>query len=81
MATGVPALDGLLGGIVKQTAQSNAQTWQSNSADPLSDLVNARSIRVELPVTTFDPKPLLDLNPQDPVLHKFVSDCNAKFAR
>jgi hypothetical protein len=34
-----------------------------------------------LPVTTFDPKPLLDLNPQDPVLHKFVTDCNAKFTR
>ncbi len=79
--TGVPALDGILGGIVKQAAQSNAQTWQSNSAGPLSDLVNARSIRVELPVTTFDPKPVLDLNPHDPVLHKFVNDCNAKFSR
>ena len=81
VATGVPALDGLVGGIVKQAAQSNAETWQSNSAGPLSDRVNARSIRVELPVTTFDPKPLLDLNPQDPVLHKFVKDCNAKFTR
>jgi len=79
--TGVPALDGLVGGIVKQTAQSTVQTWQSSAAGPLSDLVSARSIRVELPVTTFDPKPLLDLNPQDPVLHKFVSDCNAKFTR
>jgi|GEM_PF-1650545 len=81
VTTGVPALDGLLGGIVKQTAQSNAETWQSNSAGPLSDLVTARSIRVELPVTTFDPKPVLDLNPQDPVLHKFVNACNAKFTR
>ncbi len=81
VATGVPAIDGLLGGIVKQTAQNNAQTWQSNAAGPLSDLVNARSIRVELPVTTFDPKPLLDLNPQDPVLHRFVNGCNAKFTR
>jgi hypothetical protein len=81
VTTGVPALDGLVGGIVKQTAQSTVQTWQSSAAGPLSDLVSARSIRVELPVTTFDPKPLLDLNPQDPVLHKFVSDCNAKFTR
>ena len=80
-ATGVPALDGLVGGIVKQSAQSNAQEWQSNAAGPLSDLVNARSIRVELQVTTFDPKPVLDLNPQDPVLHKFVNNCNAKFTR
>jgi hypothetical protein len=81
VTTGVPALDGLLGGIVKQAAQSNVQTWQSSAAGPLSDLVNARSIRVELPVTTFDPKPLLDLNPHDPVFHKFVNDCNAKFTR
>jgi hypothetical protein len=80
VATGVPALDGFLGGIVKQAAQSNVQTWQSNSAGPVSDLANARSIRVELPVTTFDPKPLLDLNPQDPVLRKFVDECSAKFS-
>ena len=81
VATGVPALDGLVSGIAKQAAQSKVQSWQSSAAGPLSDLVNARSIRVELPVTTFDPKPLLDLNPQDPVLHKFVIDCNAKFSR
>ena len=80
-ATGVPALDAMVSGMTKQAAENNAQTWQSNSAGPLSDLVNARSIRVELPVTTFDPKPLLDLNPQDPVLHKFVTDCSAKFTR
>jgi hypothetical protein len=79
VTTGLPALDGLLGGIVRQSAQVNAQAWQDSSPGPLSDLVNARSIRVELPVTTFSPKPVLDLNPQDPVLHKFVSDCNAKF--
>ena len=46
----------------------------------MTDLISARSLRVELQVTTFDPKPVMDLNPQDPVLHKFVSDCNAKFA-
>ena len=38
-----------------------------------------RSLRIELPVTTFDPKPILDLNPQDPVLHRFVSDCRGRF--
>ncbi|HEY5022778.1 MAG TPA: hypothetical protein VII30_09875 [Gemmatimonadaceae bacterium] len=81
VTTGLPALDGLVSGIAKQAAQSTVQTWQSSAAGPLSDLLNARSIRVELPVTTFDPKPLLDLNPQDPVLHKFVTDCNAKFTR
>jgi hypothetical protein len=81
VTTGLPALDNLVGGIAKQAAQSNVQTWQSSAAGPLSDLLNARSIRVELPVTTFDPKPLLDLNPQDPVLHKFVAGCNSKFTR
>ena len=81
VTTGLPALDGLVAGVAKQAAQSNVQAWQSSAAGPLSDLVSARSIRVELPVTTFDPKPVLDLNPQDPVLHKFVTDCNAKFAR
>ena len=81
VTTGLPALDGLVSGIAKQAAESNVQTWQSSAAGPLSDLLNARSIRVELPVTTFDPKPLLDLNPQDPVLHKFVTDCSAKFTR
>jgi hypothetical protein len=81
VTTGMPALDGLVAGVAKQAAQSTVQTWQSSAAGPLSDLVNARSIRVELPVTTFDPKPLLDLNPQDPVLHKFVTDCSAKFTR
>jgi hypothetical protein len=81
VTTGLPALDGLVSGIAKQAAQNNVQTWQSSAAGPLSDLVNAHSIRVELPVTTFDPKPVLDLNPQDPVLHKFVTECNAKFTR
>jgi hypothetical protein len=79
VTTGIPAFDGLLGGIVRQSAQANAQAWQDSAAGPLSELVSARSIRIELPVTTFDPKPVLDLNPQDPALHKFVSDCNAKF--
>ncbi len=79
VTTGIPAFDGLLGGLVRQSAQANAQAWQDSAAGPLSDLISARSIRIELPVTTFDPKPVLDLNPQDPVLHKFVSDCNAKF--
>jgi hypothetical protein len=81
VTTGLPALDAMVSGVAKQAAQSNVQTWQSSAAGPLSDLLNARSIRVELPVTTFDPKPLLDLNPQDPVLHKFVAGCNAKFTR
>jgi len=79
VTTGIPAFDGLLGGLVRQSAQANAQSWQDSAAGPLTDLLTARSIRVELPVTTFNPKPIMDLNPQDPALHKFVADCNAKF--
>ena len=79
--TGIPAVDGLLGGIVQQSARNTVESWQSSAAGPLSDLVTARSIRVELPVTTFSPEPVLDLNPQDPVLHQFVSECNAKFTQ
>jgi hypothetical protein len=76
--TGFAALDGLVGGMVKQAAQANAQKWADNSAGPLSDLLNATSIRVELPLTNYS-QAILDLNPQDKVLHKFVSDCSAKF--
>jgi hypothetical protein len=32
VTTGVPALDGLVGGIAKQAAQSTVQTWQSSAA-------------------------------------------------
>jgi hypothetical protein len=81
VTTGIPALDGMLGGVAKQAAQANAQSWQASSAGPLSDLLNAHRIRVELPLPTFEPKPVLDINPQDPVLHKFVSECGAKFGR
>jgi hypothetical protein len=42
-------------------------------------LLNTRSVRIEPPVTRFDPKPVVDLNPQDPVLHKIVSDCSGRF--
>jgi hypothetical protein len=79
VTTGIPAFDGLVGGFVREAARENARAWQDSAAGPLADLVNARSIRIELPVTNFNPKPVLDLNPQDPVLHKLVADCNATF--
>jgi len=76
--TGFAPFDGLIGGMVKQAAQANAQTWAENSAGPLSDLLNATSIRVELPLTNYS-QAILDLNPQDKVLHPFVTSCSAKF--
>ncbi|MGH9572337.1 MAG: hypothetical protein ACRD40_02240 [Candidatus Acidiferrales bacterium] len=79
-STGIAALDGLVGGLVRQQAQANSQQWAESSAGPLSDLVNARSIRVELPLLNHGTPPVVDLNPQDKVLHEFVQTCNARFA-
>jgi len=79
-STGIAAIDGLVGGIVRQQAQANSQQWAESSAGPLSDLLNARSIRVELPFANQATLPVVDLNPQDKVLHGFVQTCNARFA-
>lgn len=77
--TGILGFDRFMAPMVKQAANANAQKWADSSAGPLSDLVNARSIRVELPLTNMGAAPVLDLNPQDKVLHKFVKDCAARF--
>jgi hypothetical protein len=77
--TGILPLDGLLAPYVKQAAKANAQSWADNSAGPMTTLLNAKSVRIELPITNEAIKPIIDLNPQDKVLHQFVSDCYAKF--
>jgi len=77
--TGTP-LDGLMGPLVKRAAEAEAQEAANSAAGPMSDLLTARSIRVELPIKDDDTEPFLDLNPQDKVLHKFVADCNARFS-
>jgi hypothetical protein len=77
--TGIPAIDGLIAPMVRQQAQNSSQEQADNSAGSLSTLVTARSIRVELPLAGVPTQPVLDINPQDGVLHKFVVDCNAKF--
>ena len=77
--TGILALDGLLAPYVRQAAKANAQDWADNSAGPMTNLVNAKSVRVELPITGKGFKPIIELNPQDKVLHPFLSDCYAKF--
>jgi hypothetical protein len=77
--TGIPAIDVLIAPMVRQQAQNSSQEQADNSAGSLSTLVTARSIRVELPLAGVPTQPVLDINPQDGVLHKFVADCNAKF--
>jgi hypothetical protein len=65
--------------VVRRQAQNNSQEQADDSAGSLSTLVSSRSIRVELPLAGLSSPPVLDINPQDGVLHKFVADCNAKF--
>lgn len=77
--TGILALDSLLAPMVRDAAKANARGWAANSAGPLSNLVNAKSIRIELPLANQSSARIVELNPQDRVLHKFVSDCYAGF--
>jgi hypothetical protein len=78
-STGIAALDGLIGPMVKQQAQNNSQEQADSSAGSLSTLVSAHSVRVELPLAGLSSQPVLDINPQDKVIHPFVAECNAKF--
>lgn len=77
-ATGTP-LDGLLGPLVKQAADAEAEQAAADSAGPVTDLLNAHSIRAYLSIVNYDDRPYVELSPQDPVLHKFVADCAAHF--
>lgn len=77
--TGIPALDALVAPMVRSAAKSSSQTMADNSAGPLPQLASAKSIRIELPVTGKATKPVVDLNPQDSVLHPFVIECSAKY--
>jgi hypothetical protein len=77
--TGILAFDRFVAPLVRDQANANAQGWAANSAGPLSNLVNAKSIRIELPLLNQSSPRIVELNPQDKVLHKFVSDCYAGF--
>jgi hypothetical protein len=77
--TGTP-LDNLVGPMVRQAADADAQAGANDSAGPLTDLMNSQHVQVELSIKDWDgKKPVLDLNPRDPVLHKFVADCGVHF--
>ncbi len=71
-------IDGAIAPLVRQKAQANADDAVATAGGPLSELLSARSIRVELPVKGYA-HPVIDLNPQHKVFHQYVADCNARF--
>jgi hypothetical protein len=90
-------LDSLIGPLVQSAAEAEVSEAQASSGGPVTDLLNAKSIRLDLsigdwdkslpvqspdedlPIRSWDRKPYLDLNPQDPVLHKFVAECATRW--
>ncbi len=76
--TGLDSLGSLFDSIVRKAAETDANDAAAKSAGPLTDLLNAKSIRVEFSLRDRNDKPYLELNPQDAVLHKFVSECASK---
>ena len=84
IATGLDSLGSVFNTMVRKAAEIDANDAAAKSAGPLTDLLNAKSIRVEFSIEGqnkkpyLDHKPYLELNPQHPVLHKFVTECAAK---
>jgi hypothetical protein len=71
-------LDRLIGPLARAAAEVEVSDAEASAGGPLTDLLNAKSIRVEFSIDGWDDKPFVDLNPRDAVLHKFVADCAAK---
>jgi hypothetical protein len=65
--------------LIRPMVEAEVNDAEATSAGPVTDLLNARSIRVELSLRDWEDQLYLELNPQDPVLHKFVADCVKKF--
>jgi hypothetical protein len=76
---GIPSVDSFFGGLIGEAAQTNAETEADNSAGPMSDLIDAKRVRVELPVAGYADAPILDLNPQNPAFHTFAAECGSRF--
>jgi hypothetical protein len=74
-------LDSLIGPLVQGAAEAEVNDAQATSGGPVTDLLNAKSIRVDLSIQNWnsDKKPYLELSPQDPVLHKFVAECATRW--
>jgi hypothetical protein len=73
-------IDNIVGGEVRDAANAEIEEGLRTSAGPLSDLVNARSIQMEIPVREGNYKATLELNPQDATLHAFATRCYERFA-
>jgi hypothetical protein len=72
------ALDSVIGPLARAAAEAEVNDAQATSGGPLTDLMNAESIRVQFSLQHSATKLFADINPQHPALHKFVTDCAAK---
>jgi hypothetical protein len=75
----VRGLGDLTGALVGGAADADAEEGIRTSAGPLSDLVNAHSIRVELPIHEGSYQATLELSPQSQVFHDFAVRCYEHF--
>ncbi len=66
----------MFGSLIREAARAETNDAAAASGGPLTYLLNAKGIEVELSVEDWEGEPpYIDLNPQHPVLHKFVTDC------
>jgi hypothetical protein len=75
----VSGLGDLTGALVGAAADADVQEGIRTSAGPLADLVNARSIRVDLPVQQGNYEASLELSPQNELFHEFAVRCYERF--
>lgn len=69
------ALDRYIGPVVTAATEAEVDEGIRTSAGSLADLVNARNIRLGLPVHDGNYKARLELNPQEATLHAFATRC------
>jgi hypothetical protein len=75
--TGIPLFDNTFGALTRDASKAAAQQRKDDAAGPLSQLLSANSIRVELPLIDGE-LPIIDLNPRDRVLQDIVQKCYTK---
>ena len=59
--------------------QADLEDAAASSGGPVTDLLNAKTLRVDFSIQGWKGRHYVDINPQDPVLHKFVTECAAHF--
>lgn len=79
-ATRERAERGGLGSLFQQANERILESWLRTTAGSLASLLEGRTIQVELPIKDWENPLVLDLNPQDKVLHAFAADCNARLS-